>query len=148
MNHLLIVDDNPLDRELARGLVERHIALQAQFANNGEEAVEHLEATTPLAVLTDLQMPEMDGLALVRTVRRRFPTIPIIIMTAYGSEDIALEALVAGAADYVPKHRLASDLPRILESVLVLFPGAGGMRKSPTACGTSNCVIPSSAMSI
>lgn len=118
MNHLLIVDDNPLDRELARQLVEKHTTIHAEFAGNGAEAVEHLEMATPWAVLTDLQMPEMDGLELVRIIKRKFPTIPVILMTAHGSEEIALDALVEGAADYVPKHRLASDLPRILESVL------------------------------
>ena len=118
MNYVLIVDDNPVDRELASQLVVRHTALYTQFANNGLEAVERLEADAARAVLTDLHMPEMDGLSLVRTVRRRFPTIPVVLMTAHGSEDIAIEALVEGAADYVPKHRLAVDLSRILTSVL------------------------------
>ena len=118
MNHLLIVDDSPVDIELARQLVLRHTSLQVEFANNGLDAIEHLESPTPLAVLTDLRMPELDGLALVREMRRRFPTIPVILMTAHGNEDIALEALVVGAADYIPKHRLAADLPRILTSVL------------------------------
>lgn len=118
MNHLLIVDDNAVDRELARQLVERRPAMHAEFAGNGLEALEHLEQATPLAVLTDLQMPEMDGLELVRVARRRFPTIPIILMTAFGSEDIALEALVEGASDYVSKHRLAADLPHVLDVVL------------------------------
>ncbi len=118
MNHLLIVDDNAMDRELARQVVERHIPLHAQFASNGLEALERLEAVAPIAVLTDLQMPEMDGLELVRRVRRNFPTIPVILMTAHGSEEIALQALVDGAADYVPKHRLAQDLPRVLDEFL------------------------------
>src|SRR5262245_40566643 len=118
MNYLLIVDDNPLDREAARHLVEKTTAVRVKFATNGIEAIEQLEAAAPLAVLTDLQMPEMDGLALVRTMHRRFPTIPVVLMTAHGSETIALEALVEGATDYVPKHRLAFELPHVLEAVL------------------------------
>jgi CheY-like chemotaxis protein len=118
MNHLLIVDDNPLDRELARRLVEEHSGIRAEFAGNGLEALEHIEAAVPLAVLTDLQMPEMDGLGLVCTLRRRYPTIPVVLMTAHGSEELALEAMVQGAVDYVPKQRLACDLPRVLKGVL------------------------------
>jgi len=118
MHHILVVDDNPIDRQLARSILERRADFHVEFASNGAEAVEHLEATTPLAIVTDLQMPEMDGLSLVRSVRRRFPTIPVVLMTAHGSEQLAVEALVAGAADYIPKHRLAHDLARAIESLL------------------------------
>src|SRR5262249_1712877 len=114
MHHILVVDDNPIDRELARSVLEKRVGFHVEFAANGIEAVEHLEATTPLAIVTDLQMPEMDGLALVRAVHRRFPTIPVVLMTAHGSEQLAVEALVAGAADYVPKQRLAIDLLRVV----------------------------------
>jgi CheY-like chemotaxis protein len=123
MPHILVVDDNPVDRELARGTLEKRMGFHVEFASNGAEAIEHLEATTPLAIVSDLQMPELDGLALVRTVRRRFPTIPVVLMTAHGSEELAVEALVAGAADYVPKHRLAHDLVRVVEGVLAAASG-------------------------
>jgi len=118
MPHILIVDDNSMDRELARGVLEKRGGFRAEFASNGIEAIEHLEAATPLAIVTDLQMPEMDGLALVRTVHRRFPTVPVILTTAHGSEQLAVDALVAGAADFVPKQRLARDLLRTVEGVL------------------------------
>lgn len=118
MNHLLIVDDNPEHRELACRLATQSASLYAEFASNGIEALEHLESATPLVVLTDLQMPEMDGLQLVRIMRHRYPTIPVVLMTAHGDEDIALEALVSGAADFISKHRLTLDLHHVLESVL------------------------------
>jgi CheY-like chemotaxis protein len=123
MNHFLIVDDSAVDRELMRGLIERRPEYHAAFASNGLEAIEHLEQQSPLAVITDLQMPEMNGLELVQFMRRRFPSIPVILLTAHGSEETALQALVAGAADYVPKHRAAKDLLRVLESVLQLCGG-------------------------
>src|SRR5262245_13477801 len=118
MHHILVVDDNPVDRELARAALEKRAGLHVEFASNGIEAIEHLEATTPLAIVTDLQMPELDGLALVRTVHRRFPTVPVVLMTAHGSEQLAVETLIAGAADYVPKQRLAHDLLRVVEGVM------------------------------
>jgi CheY-like chemotaxis protein len=118
MHHILVVDDNPLDRELARSILERRADFHVEFASTGVEALEHLEGAIPLAIVTDLQMPEMDGLTLVRAVRRRFPTIPVVLMTAHGSESLAVEALVAGAADYVPKQCLARDLPRVVDGVL------------------------------
>ena len=57
---------------------------------------------------------------LVKIVHQKYPTVPVILVTAYGSEDIAVEALLVGAADYVPKSRLASDLAESVESVLAL----------------------------
>jgi DNA-binding response OmpR family regulator len=69
-------------------------------------------------VVTDLQMPEMDGMQLVRKIHQKYPTVPVILMTAYGSEDIAVQALMEGAADYVPKSKLATELVEAVQSVL------------------------------
>jgi anti-sigma regulatory factor (Ser/Thr protein kinase) len=69
-------------------------------------------------VLTDLQMPEVDGLELVEQVRQSFSEVPVILMTANGSEDLAIEALQAGAASYVPKRNIERELARTVEKVL------------------------------
>jgi CheY-like chemotaxis protein len=71
-------------------------------------------------VLTDLQMPEMDGLELVAAVRSTHPLVPVVLMTACGSEELAIRALRAGAASFVPKQDLARDLSGTLEQVLAL----------------------------
>lgn len=118
MNYLLVVDDSHVDRQLAKSLLEHHFNHRIEYASNGWEALEHIEANLPLAVVTDLQMPEMDGMQLTETVRRRFPTVPVILMTAHGSETLALDALLRGAADYVPKSKLASELARAVAAVL------------------------------
>jgi YesN/AraC family two-component response regulator len=72
----------------------------------------------PDIVLTDMLMPEMDGLQLVQAVRAQYPLVPVILMTAHGSEDIAIQALQRGAASYVPKKILAKHLPETLEQIL------------------------------
>ena len=68
--------------------------------------------------LTDLQMPEVNGLELVEAIHRDYPFVPVILMTAHGSEEIAATALQKGAASYVPKHNLASDLAFTVANVL------------------------------
>jgi len=65
-------------------------------------------------------MPEMDGLTLVATVKNRFPLVPVILMTSKGSEELAVQALQAGAASYVPKHTLSSRLADTIRNVLAL----------------------------
>lgn len=119
MEHtILIVDDSAMDRHLAGAIVQKCEGWQAQFASDGKEALEILHKLTPDVVLTDMLMPEMDGLELVRTIHDRHPLIPVILMTAHGSEDLAIQALRHGAASYVPKKSLARDLGDTLDSVL------------------------------
>jgi CheY-like chemotaxis protein len=72
----------------------------------------------PDLILTDLSMPVMDGLELVNYVRDHHPEVPIVLITAYGSEALAVEALAKGAATYVPKSQLAALLPGTIQNVL------------------------------
>ena len=114
---VLIVDDSEVEQRLAAALVER-LGWKATFAANGRAALASLAQALPQIILTDLQMPEMDGLELVAQVRDKYPSIPVVLMTAFGSEEIALKALEAGAASYVPKRNLEQDLETNLERVL------------------------------
>ena len=75
-------------------------------------------------------MPGMDGLELLRRVSRQYPHLPVIIMTAHGNEEVALEALIEGAVDYVPKNRLTTSLPQAVQSVLAAADGRGRERLS------------------
>lgn len=115
---ILIVDDEPLELRLVGGLVEKAPGFKAIYAANGVEALAVIERQAPALVLTDLQMPEMDGLELVQEIRQRHATLPVVLMTAYGSEEIAIKALNQGAASYVPKSTLHRDLLETLEQVL------------------------------
>jgi CheY-like chemotaxis protein/anti-sigma regulatory factor (Ser/Thr protein kinase) len=117
---VLVVDDSAMDRHLAGAIVQKLPGWQATFAENGAEALASLERQTPHVVLTDMLMPEMDGLQLVQAIRGRYPLLPVILMTAHGSEDIAIQALQKGAASYVPKKSLARDLAETLEQVLAV----------------------------
>jgi CheY-like chemotaxis protein/anti-sigma regulatory factor (Ser/Thr protein kinase) len=129
MAKILVVDDLRTERLLVRGLLERRPGLEALEcrtglsvvdAPGGEEALEVVQRETPDLVLTDMVMPGMNGLELVETLRARHPLLPVILMTAHGSEDIAMQALQKGAASYVPKHNLARDLLETVEEVLRL----------------------------
>jgi CheY-like chemotaxis protein/anti-sigma regulatory factor (Ser/Thr protein kinase) len=118
-HNILIVDDAAMDRHLAGSIVQKIEGWQPLFASDGKEALETLQKQTPDVVLTDMLMPEMDGLELVQAIRVKHPLVPVILMTAHGSEDLAIRALRSGAASYVPKKSLARDLAETLEGVLV-----------------------------
>lgn len=118
MARILVVDDSPLQRKLAGSLIEREEDLEVSYAAGGDEALAAMAGRLPDLVLTDLQMPGIDGLALVAAVRRLHPQIPVVLMTASGNEEKAVEALHSGAASYIPKTVLDRDLIKTLHSVL------------------------------
>ena len=118
MTRILIVDDSAIDRKLAGSQIEKHTDWTIEYATNGLEGLEAIRRDQPDLVLTDMQMPEMDGLELCQAVRREFPGVSVILMTARGSEEIAMEALQAGAASYVPKRSLRLQLVETARRVL------------------------------
>jgi CheY-like chemotaxis protein len=115
---VVVVDDAPMDRRLAGRLLEKQPGLSVSYASDGLEALDLLTRAEYSAVVTDMQMPGMDGLTLVEEIRARFPRVPVILMTGHGSEDIAIQALQRGAASYVTKRALAKDLLPTLRQVL------------------------------
>ena len=120
MTTVLVVDDSATDRTLVSGLLGSKSGWTIESAEDGVEALSRMEQATPDVVVTDMQMPGMDGLRLVTAVRRRYPGVPVILMTAFGSEALAVEALEKGAASYVPKQQLAQKLVNTVEKVMAL----------------------------
>lgn len=118
MPTVLVVDDSAIDRKLVSGLLKDLSNWTVELAENGAQALEKMRQSPADVVVTDLQMPEMDGLELVSAVRVQFANVPVILMTANGSEALAIEALEQGAAGYVPKSRLAQSLADTIENVL------------------------------
>ena len=118
MTHALVVDDIATERMLAGGLFEQQSGWSVDYAENGHHALEQIRHCTPHVVVTDLIMPEMDGIELVESIVEEFPLVPVVLMTSQGSEEAAVRALEAGAASYVPKRCLTRDLLRIVERVV------------------------------
>jgi CheY-like chemotaxis protein/anti-sigma regulatory factor (Ser/Thr protein kinase) len=119
MPSVLVVDDSPTDRRLAVGLLQKAPGFTVFQANDGREALRQLELHLPDIVVTDMMMPNMNGLELVSAVREHYPLVPVILMTSLGSEEIAVQALQKGAASYVPKRSLSVELLDVVDRVLV-----------------------------
>jgi len=118
MTSILVVDDSAMDRRIAAGLLEKRSDWDVIHAVDGPAALEQIELHVPDLVVTDLQMPGMNGLELVAKVREQYPLLPIVLMTAKGNEEIAVRALQEGAANYVPKRLLADELVDTVARVL------------------------------
>jgi CheY-like chemotaxis protein/anti-sigma regulatory factor (Ser/Thr protein kinase) len=117
---ILVVDDSAFDRELVGRLLGSLAHVNVLFAKNGREALASIEREEPAIVVTDLIMPEMDGLELVHQIRYLHPRVNVILMTAHGSEEVAMQALRAGAANYIPKTNLVRDLAQTVRKVLAI----------------------------
>jgi CheY-like chemotaxis protein len=115
---VLVVDDSTFDRQLVSQLLDPLPDIRLVHASDGYEGMEAIASEAPSVILTDLVMPGMGGLELVQRVRAEHPEISVVLMTAFGSEDVAMQTLRAGAANYIPKRDLARDLLSTLRRVL------------------------------
>jgi two-component system response regulator AtoC len=106
---ILIVDDDESLRE-SLALVLGAEGYETSLASSGEDALARLDDTLPDVVLCDLRMPGIDGLALLPELARRRPDATLILMSAYGTEELALEAMRRGACDYLAKPFQPSEL--------------------------------------
>lgn len=99
---ILIVDDEAAQREVVAEILQDE-GHETETAGSGSEALERLRAAPFDLVLTDLRMPNGDGLELLREARKRVPGVQVILMTAYATISTAVEAMKTGAADYLQK---------------------------------------------
>ena len=121
MATILVVEDSAVDRALLGSLLAKDTQWQIEFAEDGAEAIEWIRArpnALPDVVITDMQMPRMNGLDLIKEVRKEFSQIPILVITSEGSEEFGMESLRAGATSYSPKSMVRSDLQRTVAQIL------------------------------
>ena len=112
---LLIVDDHDLIRESTQLMLEGEPDLEVVGeAANGHHALELCRQLRPDLVLMDVRMPEMDGLTATREIKKEMPTISVLLVSAYESEDYRREAASAGATDYILKD---AERYQLLEAV-------------------------------
>src|SRR6185369_13326498 len=93
---ILIIDDSPVDRDLFRRLLKGYAWREGE---NGRAGLTQIRSARPDCVLLDLNLPDMDGLDLLRAIQREPDPCPVIIVTAYGNEQVAVEAMKSGATD-------------------------------------------------
>ena len=119
MSRILVVEDSPDQAKLITALLKSE-GHNVDLTANGREALSALDKLEPDLILTDLDMPEMNGLELVQAVASDGCTVPIVLMAAFGTEETAAQALAKGAASYIPKRLLSRDLGSTLNRILAI----------------------------
>ncbi len=102
METVLIVDDEKNYPPILSAVLEEE-GFETLTANSGQDALNILESSDVDIVLTDMKMPAMDGIALLERIKERDPDLPVIMMTAYGTVEKAVEAMQKGAYSYLLK---------------------------------------------
>jgi len=127
---LLVVDDHPLVREGVDALVHRQTDMRiVAQASDGREAIQQFRVHHPDITLMDLQMPKMNGLDALITLRGEFPEARILVLTTYAGDVQVLRAIKAGASAYLLKNALHKELLDTIRAV-----HAGKKYISPEAC--------------
>jgi DNA-binding response OmpR family regulator len=115
LKKVLIVDDEEtLTWSMARSLSKDKDNYEVLIANNGREALNFLEKNKIDLVISDIRMPDINGLDLLVRIKKEYPQTKVIIMTAYGSADVQKEANQRGSLYYVEKPFEISDLRKII----------------------------------
>ncbi|OGP90165.1 MAG: hypothetical protein A2156_12470 [Deltaproteobacteria bacterium RBG_16_48_10] len=121
---ILVVDDEAPVRELLRRGLSQMGNFSVEVAPNGLEAIERIEKEIFDLVLTDLKMPEMDGIELLKALKGTRPELIVILMTAHGSIETAVEAMKIGADDYITKpidfNELLIHISKVQKESLIL----------------------------
>src|SRR5258706_2514232 len=112
-DRVLVVDDEQSLRKVLAATLQRE-GYEVSVCGDGEEAISALERDGADVVVTDLVMPRMDGLTLLRKVVARHPDVPVIVVTAHGRIDSAVEAMKAGAFDFLAKPFDHGELKAII----------------------------------
>ena len=113
-NSILVVDDELLIRDLLYDFFQDQ-GWDISIADNGKKAMEILKSKEIDLLLTDIKMPEMDGLDLTGYVKENYPELPIILMTGFPSVDTAVTALRAKVEDYILKPFNINQLYKTIE---------------------------------
>ena len=116
-SRVMVVDDDADTLSLLCEVVEKE-GYQVETAEDAETALQKLSEWQPDLVITDIHMPGKDGLALLAAVREKAPDILVILLTAYGSLKTAVDAIKAGAFDYLSKPFVVEDIRLVVRRAL------------------------------
>ena len=115
---VLVVDDHAIMRDGIRALLGLHDDIEiVGEASEGKEAIEKAQQLIPDVVIMDIAMPGMDGLEATRRIGKKNPKIKVLVLTQYDNKEYILSVIKAGAAGYVPKRALGSELVSAIRAV-------------------------------
>src|SRR2546422_9558436 len=114
---ILVVDDEQSMTQFL-GIVLRKEGYQVTAVNNGRDALERVKAENFDIVITDIKMPGMDGIQLLHGIKKHDPSLPVVIMTAYASQQSAIDAVNLGAFQYLIKNAKNDEIKLVVRNAI------------------------------
>jgi DNA-binding NtrC family response regulator len=114
---ILIAEDEKNQRDLLEGFLKKE-GFSVEAVSNGREALQTLGIAFLISSFSTYKMPELDGLHTLKEVRQRYPDLPVVMMTAYGTVETAVASMKEGALDYLTKPIELDELLLILQKVI------------------------------
>jgi DNA-binding NtrC family response regulator len=142
--HVLVVDDEPNVRRVLGTLLEQ-AGFAVTRAASGEQALDLVRSLDPDLVITDLKMPGIDGLELLRRIRASFAEIPVVVLTAHGTVAHAVEAMKCGALDFLTKPFDKDQVVDLVRKALAQATSARREYRGPLVAGARCGIVGQSA---
>lgn len=114
---ILVVDDDPFIQQALKDRLES-LGYPVLPANSGKRALEAFQRHEPNLVLLDIEMPDIKGIEVLKEFHRQAPDVPVVMITAYGSVDLVVEAMRAGAYDFIPKPFEQDQIAHVVEKAM------------------------------
>jgi DNA-binding NtrC family response regulator len=114
---VLVIDDEAIVRVSCERVLKPE-GFDVVVTSRGDEAIDFLEKEPYDVVLTDLKMPDMDGLEVLKIIKERWPDIQVIIITGYGTISTAVQAIKMGAYEYIEKPFTPQDILEVVEKAI------------------------------
>ena len=140
----IVDDDSSIRWVLERALTGA--GLSCTTFESGNEVLDALTTKTPDVLLSDIRMPGMDGLALLKQIKQRHPMLPVIIMTAHSDLDAAVSAYQQGAFDYLPKPFDIDEAVALVDRAISHYQEQQQPRNAPINSPTADIIGEAPAM--
>jgi len=118
MAKIMVVDDSRIFRKMLRTVFAEYNHEIVGEAGNGQEALELLESVEPDVITLDITMPVMDGIEALKAIKEKYPTVKVVMVSAAGQKTKVMEALKAGATDFIQKPFEPDDVVSVISKLV------------------------------
>ena len=117
LNSIVLSDDESIQRDTLSTIIQRYVSADIRLCSNGRDALSLIEEELPDLLITDIRMPVMDGMELIKEVSSRYPSLKTVLISAYSEFSYAKTAITCGVSEYLLKPFRPEEIRKLLEKL-------------------------------